>query len=120
MKRPKPTAVVAALAIVAAGAFHDLSWQLVDYEIQGNWRALTQWFPLLALALVAARGWRDRFVSAACMAVAVMGSTTTMCSAAWLAVRWDPHVWSCSREFSNAMVLLSALAACVALTYWKR
>jgi hypothetical protein len=110
----------AALLIVFAGAFHDLSWQLVDYDQQGNWRAMTQFMPLLALAIVAARGWRDRFISAACMAVAVMGSTTTLCSAAWFAIRWDPQSWSCSREFSNSMVLLSAMLACVALTYWKR
>lgn len=112
--------VVAALAIIAAGAFHDLSWQLLDYELQGNWRAMTQAFPLIALSVTAAKGWRNRFISAACMAVAVMGSTTTLCSAAWFVGRWNPQAWSCSSEFSNAMVLLSALLACLALTYWKR
>lgn len=118
--RKHTAAAVAALLIVAAGTFHDLSWQLISYELQGNWRALTGWLPLVVLAVVAARGWRNRFVSAACMAVAVMGSTTTLCSLAWFLVRWDTRAWSCSREFSNGMVLLSALLACVALTYWKR
>lgn len=116
----RSTAVIVALSIIAAGAVHDLSWQLVDYEVQGQWRALTQFLPIAVLAMAAARGWRNRFISAACMAVAIMGSTTTICSTAWFLVRWDPQAWSCSREFSNAMVLLSALLACLALTYWKR
>lgn len=109
-----------AVLIVLAAAIHDLSWQLLPYEFQGNWRALTQWLPLLILAVVAARSSRNRFVSAACLSAAVMGSTTTLCSIAWFAVRWDSHAWSCSRAFSNWMVLLSALMACVALAYWRR
>ena len=115
----RASTAILALAIIASGVIHDLSWQLIDYELQGNWRALTQWLPIAVLAMTAARGWRDRFISAACMSVAIMGSTTTLCSAAWFVARWDAQSWSCSREFSNGMVLLSALLACVALAYWR-
>ena len=111
-----------AVAVLAAAAVHEFAWQLAPAELQGDVRAVTQWplIGLLCLAL-AARS-RSGFVAAVAACVAVMSSTTAICSATWLAHPWPATLGEdqCSARWGVPMVLVSALCAAIALMRWRR
>ena len=111
-----------AVALLAFAVTHEFGWLYWPAELQGDVRSVTQW-PLVAclcalLALVA----RSRDVTAACVAVAVMSSTTAACSAVWIYAPWpvQPGQEQCSAHWGVPVLLVSVLAACLVLWRWPR
>lgn len=107
--------------LLAAACVHEFSWQLLPWEYQGPWRAVTQW-PVIAWAcFCAVRPERSRLLAAAGLATAMMSSTTAICSAAWLAHPWqlNPGQSQCSQWLGWPVLLLSALIALLALLRWR-
>lgn len=107
--------------LLALSCVHEFSWQLLPWEYQGQWRAVTQ-FPLIGWACYCvARPERSRVLSAAALATFLMSSTTGLCSAAWLIHPWTLQAgqWQCSQWLGWPINLLSALVALLALVRWR-
>lgn len=103
--------------LLVLACIHEFAWKMFSEDIQGDIRALTQW-PLL-VALCACVAWlsKSRMITAACVAISIMSSTTAMCSAAWLYAPWALESWeqSCSETWGFPMLLLSCFAAILVL-----
>lgn len=110
-----------ALAVLAPACVHEFIWQAFRPDVQGDVRAVTQW-PLVALlcALVALLA-RDRIVTAACAAAALMSLTTAACSLSWLIDPWLTTAGEdqCSRKWGVPMLLVSGIAALLVLSMWR-
>lgn len=104
-------------ALLVLACVHEFAWKMFPDDIHGDIRALTQ-LPLL-VALCACVAWlsKSRMITAACVAISIMSSTTAMCSAAWLYAPWALESWeqSCSEAWGVPMLLLSGLAAILVL-----
>lgn len=116
--KPESRGRAIGLAILLAGLAHDTIWQSVERALQGPMRGLTQLLPVMVLAFFCARGWRDPHVSAACLAVFLMGTTTAACSAGWFVVRWTD--WRCTETFQNWTTVLSCWMAALCLARWRK
>lgn len=109
-----------ALAVLLAACVHEFAWQLFDIERQGDIRAVTQWPLILTLCIALGRR-GDRFSQAVASTVGIMSLTTAACSLAWLLGPFEvqPGEDQCSRHWGIPMLLVSALAACVAVAWWS-
>lgn len=112
--------MIAGLLILLAGCVHEFAWQLAAQELQGAVRDVTQWWLVLALCWSVHCFARERFLSAVCAVVAVMSSTTALCAAWWLSVRFEIVAGAdgCSTQWGFPMLMLSALAALAAFFGW--
>jgi len=110
-----------AAALLMFGCAHEFAWQLFQPDLQGDVRMLTAWPLTAALLGLLAVICRDRIITAACIAVGIMTSTTALCSAWWLMSPWvvTPGQDQCSERLGFPMLLLSAFAAVCALSIWK-
>jgi hypothetical protein len=109
-----------ALAALVAAAVNEFAWQFAAPGLQGAIRYITQW-PLIAVLLLGLHlAFRDRFLSAVCVAVAVMSSTTAGCSVYWLATKFVllPGEDQCSKQWGVPMLLVSAVAALAVFWRW--
>ena len=109
-----------ALALLVAAGLNEFAWQFAPAGVQGAIRYVTQW-PLICVALLGLHlAFRDRFLSAVCVAVAVMSSTTAGCGAYWLATRFVLQAGEeqCSKEWGVPMLLVSAVAALAVFWRW--
>jgi hypothetical protein len=112
-----------ALWLLVAACANEFLWWLAPRGagLQGAIRYVTTW-PLICMAMLGLHLWlRDRFLSAVCVAVAVMSSTTAGCSAYWLFTRFvlQPGRDQCSKEWGVPMLLVSAAAALAAFWGWN-
>lgn len=110
-----------ALLILAVGCINEFSWQAFAPDLQGDVRAATEGLLVIALCLVINAVSRDRFVAAVALAVGIMSLSTAMCSLAWLFHPFEtlPGEDQCSKQVGIPLLLVSALAACCALTQWR-
>lgn len=109
-----------ALILLAVACVHEFAWQLAPAGSQGAVRYVTAW-PLVCVVLLGLHLYmRDRFLSAVCMAVALMTSTTAGCSAYWLATKFvlQPGQEQCSKSWGVPMLLVSAAAALAVFWRW--
>lgn len=110
-----------AAVILAASCIHEFAWQLLPMELQGDFRAVTQW-PLVATLCVAfSLVCKDRFCTAVALTVGIMSSTTAACSLAWLIHPFETQAGEdqCSKVWGLPMLLVSALCASWALGSWS-
>jgi hypothetical protein len=103
--------------LLVLACIHEFAWKMFSEDIQGDIRALTQWPLLVALCAFVAWLSKSRMITAACVAISIMSSTTAMCSAAWLYSPWSIESWeqSCSETWGFPMLLLSCFAAILVL-----
>lgn len=111
-----------ALAVLVAACVNEFAWWHVARGTgeQGAIRYVTQWQLVCLVLLGLHLAFRDRFLSAVCVAVAVMSSTTAGCSAYWLATRFVllSGEEQCSKEWGVPMLLVSAVAALAVFWRW--
>lgn len=107
-------------AQLCLASVNELSWQWLPCELQGRWHGMTQWLPIAFACFCAARPERSAFLSAAMLATAIYSGTTSICSAAWLVLRFETASCTsqCSAFLGIPMLILSALVAMLALTRW--
>ncbi len=112
-----------AVLLLAIGCIHEFAWQLLPagLGLQGNFRNVTQWALFCALFLVVHVLARNRFMSAVCVALTVMSSTTAACSLWWFFARfeWVPGREQCSKAMSFPLLMLSASAALLVFWCWR-
>tara|TARA_R110000868_G_scaffold44563_2_gene148652 strand:+ start:1466 stop:1822 length:357 start_codon:yes stop_codon:yes gene_type:complete len=110
-----------ALLVLVLACLHEFAWLAVPYEFQGDVRAITQWPLVTCLCIVCALAMWDRFVTACCLAVGLMSSTTAICSAAWLVAPWpiEPGAEQCSTHWGVPLLLVSGLAALLVIISGK-
>lgn len=120
MARVTAAQAIAALVLLPACA-HEFVWQAWPPGTQGDVRNITQWPVLAAFALCLAVLARDRLVTAACAAAALMSTTTAACSLAWLISPWEvmPGQDQCSVRWGVPMLLVSGIAATLVLLLWR-
>jgi hypothetical protein len=110
-----------ALVLLVFACIHEFAWQLfpAGVGIHGNVRNVTLWPLICSACITIAVLARDRFATAVCVAVAMMTSTTALCSAWWLASPFDtgPGKWQCSTQLGQPIFLVSIIAAL--LTFWR-
>ena len=111
---------MAALLLMTAAA-HEFVWQFWPADLQGDVRAVTQWPLIVSLCLCVAVLARSREVSAACLAVSIMSLTTSACSLCWMVSPWPvlPGDDQCSERWGLPMLLVSGIAAALALCRWR-
>lgn len=111
---------MAALLLIAA-ALHEFAWQAWPADLQGDVRAVTQWPLIASLCLCVAVLARCREVTAACLAVSIMSLTTSACSLVWMVSPWPvlPGADQCSERWGLPMLLVSGIAAALALCRWR-
>ena len=99
---------------------NEFIWQAAPVGQQGAVRYVTQWPLICALLLGVHLAFRNRFLSAVCIAVAVMSSTTAGCSAYWLVTKFvlQPGQEQCSKQWGVPMLLVSAVAALAVFWRW--
>lgn len=116
-----PAARNMAAAVLLSGAAHEFVWLAWPAEMQGDVRAVTQWPLVVSLAVCLAVAARSRIVSAACAAVSIMSLTTSACSLVWLVSPWPvlPGADQCSERWGVPMLLVSGIAAVLALSLWR-
>lgn len=111
-----------ALLVLVLACVHEFAWQFLPdgLGLQGNLRAVTQCPLIVALLFGVSAMARERFVSAVCVAVAIMSSTTALGSVWWFLARWDavPNIEHFSRQAAAPMLLLSAVAALAVFWRW--
>ena len=110
-----------AAAVLLSGAAHEFVWLAWPPDMQGDVRAVTQWPLIVSLAVCLSVAARNSFVSAACAAVSIMSLTTSACSLAWLVAPWPvlPGADQCSERWGLPMLLVSGIAATLALCRWR-
>lgn len=120
MPRITGARAIAALLLLSACA-HEFVWQAWPPGTQGDVRNITQWPVVASLALCVAALARDRLVTAACAAVALMSATTAACSLWWLISPWPdmPGEDQCSVRWGVPMLLVSGIAAVFVLLLWR-
>lgn len=111
-----------AVLLLLTACSHEFVWQAWPFEVQGDVRAVTQWPLIAVLCFLVAFLARDRIVTAACAAVALMSFTTAGCALAWLISPWPvgPEQEQCSAHWGVPMLLVSGLAACLVIWRWPR
>lgn len=107
--------------LLAAACVNEFAWWHLATGTgeQGAVRYITTWALICAAALGLHLALRDRFITAVCVAVAFMSSTTAGCSAYWLATKFvlQPGEDQCSKQWGVPMLLVSAVAALA--VYWR-
>lgn len=114
-----PSNAISLLLLLVACA-HEFVWQRWPDELQGDIRNITAWPLTAGLCFLVAllSGWQPR-ITAACAAIAVMAFTTAGCSLAWVISPWPvlPGAEQCSQHWGPASMLLSCIAALLALQW---
>lgn len=110
-----------ALALLLAACVNEFGWEFLPagFGMQGYFRYVTQW-PLLCIAMFGLHALaRHRFVSAVCMAVTVMSSTTALCGAWWFGAYFGllTPLTHCSKALGVPLTLVSAASAL--LVFWR-
>lgn len=108
------------LFLLVFACIHEFSWQALPWELQGYWRNVTQWALIFWLCGCYARSARELFASAVCVMVALMSSTTAICSAAWLVHPWPRTEGGtqCSQWLGWPVLLVSVGLAVLCLGMW--
>lgn len=90
-------------------------------HLQGRWHGMTQWFPLAFACFCAQRPERSPFLSASMLATFIYSSTTSICSGAWMVLRFETADCKsqCSAWLGLPMMAVSAIVAALALRRWK-
>jgi len=110
-----------AVVLLTACAVNEFLWQIFPSDIAGDIKSITQFPLIVALCFFVTMLSRSVLMSAVCVAIAGMSSTTAICSAWYL---YSPWVYiqgteTCSAKTGPVVMLLSALAAMLVLIIWR-
>ena len=110
-----------ALTIILLGVVHETLWQFWPDDLQGDIEAITRWPLIVSICVALASSWRSHNITAACVCVSIMSSTTALCSAWYLIDPWVPipEQEQCSAHWGPLSMLLSVACALGTLFYLK-